>query len=90
MASFVMIHEVQGPHDKNQSCLCFQWGRYEYDDDTPEMGYRFIWRSAEGQQLPHRGQARIPSAKDLLDLLAQAQLAGWFVTCEEGPKTPTA
>lgn len=28
--------------------LCFQYCRYEYEDDTEENGYRFIWRRPNG------------------------------------------
>ncbi|HET8888080.1 MAG TPA: hypothetical protein VFQ41_04185 [Candidatus Angelobacter sp.] len=85
MAHFEMEHEVgtgNRPEDYN---LYFQWGTYYYDepDHDPEQGYRFIWRKPpEGKLQPARGQARIPNAETLFELLRKATEAGWFITCE--------
>jgi len=62
--------------------LCFQWAEYQYDDGSSECGYRFIWKDPDGNLMPHRGQARIPDAKDLLLLLSKAAEEGWFGSCE--------
>ena len=83
MAEFKIANEVKIA-DGDWS-LCFQWGYYHYDgpDERPESGYRFIWRDADGALQPARGQARIPSAAHLLELLSRATAAGWFVRVEE-------
>jgi hypothetical protein len=62
--------------------LCFQWVRYHYDDRRPELGYRFIWRHPDDALQPARGQARIPSAAAMFELIQSAMEEGWFITCE--------
>ena len=62
--------------------LCFQWVRYDHDDREEEYGYRFIWRRPDGTLQAARGQARIPTAGDLFQLLSLAAQAGWFVSAE--------
>ena len=62
--------------EESESTLCFQFCRYIYENGELEEGYRFIWRR-DGRLLPHRGQARIPSMRDLEKLVAQAKRAGW-------------
>ena len=57
--------------------LCFQRCRYEYGDGTEEEGYRFIWRRPNGNMQGARGQARIPSIADIMELTAGAIRAGW-------------
>ena len=57
--------------------LCFQYGEYIHSDRDPEPGYRFIWREPNGNQRAARGQARIPSIADMLELLAKAVRDGW-------------
>ena len=58
--------------------LCFQWCRYEYGDGTEDMGYRFIWRRPDSGNLQGaRGQARIPSIADIMELTAIAIRGGW-------------
>lgn len=57
--------------------LCFQYCRYEYDDGRYENGYRFIWRKKNGNLQPARGQARIPSIADVLELISIAMNEGW-------------
>jgi hypothetical protein len=57
--------------------LNFQWCRYCHADGTAELGYRFIWTDAQGKLKPQRGQARIPSMRDLESLLAKAKQEGW-------------
>lgn len=56
--------------------LCLQWGRYIYDDNTEQAGYRFIWRRPDGSIQP-RGPARIPSLADVKLLTDLAQREGW-------------
>ena len=57
--------------------LCFQWCLYVYDNGTSEHGYRFIWRKENGNLQGARGQARIPSVRDIDDLVAKARVEGW-------------
>ena len=90
-AEFEIEHEVMTDDEGSGWRLCFQWGVYRYDDAAPESGYRFIWRKPDAHLEPARGQARIPSAATMLDLLRRASDAGWFVTCERGrAETATA
>lgn len=59
--------------------LCFQHCRWHWDDNDPTEGYRFIWREeTSGNLKPSRGQAYIPDAATILDLLSQAMKAGWL------------
>ena len=85
MNDVVVHHEVRtGPPGGWQ--LCFQWVTYTYADASPsERGYRFIWRRPNGTLQPARGQARIPSAADLFDLLQKAAAEGWLVNAEALP-----
>ena len=62
--------------ENSESTLCFQWCEYRHDNGTIERGYRFIWRK-DGKQLPHRGQARIPSIAAAEALIARARYEGW-------------
>lgn len=57
--------------------LCFQYCRYEYGDGEVENGYRFIWRRPNGNLQAARGQARIPSISDILELTSIAIKEGW-------------
>ena len=57
--------------------LCFQWCRYEYGEGGEETGYRFIWRRPNGDLQGARGQARIPSVPDILELTSIAIKEGW-------------
>jgi hypothetical protein len=76
-------HEVRGEVEEGGWQLCFQWCTYNYQGDAPsEDGYRFIWRKPNGNLEPARGQARIPSAAHIFNLLRLASNAGWFVTVE--------
>ncbi len=81
MANFNVQKEVTNG-EENHWQLCFQYGEYHYDDNTKETGYRFIWRKPDGSLQPARGQARIPSGNDLLELLSLATKEGWFITIE--------
>ena len=77
------IHEVRsGP--SGEWNLCFQWVRYQYTDDSPsQMGYRFIWRRPNNSLQGAMGQARIPSASDIFNLLRMATEEGWFIVAEQ-------
>jgi hypothetical protein len=87
--SNVTVHREVHLNEDGEWQLCFQWCTYVYDDDSPdEQGYRFIWRRPDGSLQPARGQARIPSAADIFDLLQMAARAGWLASVE-GPKART-
>ncbi len=58
--------------------LCFQQCIYNYDDGTTEEGFRFIWRRPNGSLQAARGQARIPSKREVDYLLKQASEEGWY------------
>lgn len=57
--------------------LCYQWCRYEYGDGSEEEGFRFIWKREDGTLQAARGQARIPSTADALELIQCAMRSGW-------------
>lgn len=82
--SNVEIHEEVMNGQAGDSRLCFHWVTYHFDDGSPsEHGYRFIWRRDDGTLQPARGQARIPTAADLFDLLSRAAAAGWLGVAEQ-------
>lgn len=80
MAHFKIYHEVPNSADNEQKDwkLYFQSGKYIYDNGKSDEGYRFIWRRPDGSLQAARGQARIPSKKELLELLDLASKEGWF------------
>lgn len=90
--SNVKIHEEVMLGNPQEWRLCFQWVTYHYQDKSqPESGYRFIWRQPNGNLQPFRGQARIPSARDMFELITKATEAGWFVAVESSATPlPTA
>jgi hypothetical protein len=72
-----IFEEVSLPKDGGW-VLCFQWGRYDYGDGETQRGYRFIWRRpVSGSLQAARGQARLPSVKDIETLIGMARDAGW-------------
>jgi hypothetical protein len=86
MAATVEIHnEVRGDPLPTRWQLCFQKVTYHYDPTQrpenvsgDEEGFRFIFRKPNGTMLPALGQARIPDADALIELLRKAKAAGWF------------
>lgn len=80
MARFQIYNEVSKPTKEKEEVwkLYFQQGKYIYDNGESEEGYRFIWRRPDGTLQAARGQARIPSKKELLELLDLASEEGWF------------
>lgn len=80
MAHFKIEHEVTKTSDKEKKCwkLYFQKGEYIYNDGKCEKGYRFILRRPDGSLQAARGQARIPSKNELIELLELASKEGWF------------
>ena len=78
MANFIIEKEVSLGNDGEYK-LCFHFGKYEYDNGTSEEGYRFIWRRDDGSLQAARGQTRIPSIADMLELLSKAIREGWDI-----------
>jgi hypothetical protein len=76
MARIDIVREIR-PQHPGEWGLCFQWGRYRFDDDRVEYGYRFVWRRDDGTLCAARGQARIPSIKEAKALMDAATLDGW-------------
>jgi hypothetical protein len=73
-----VIHEAPKPEETEGDCaLHLQWCLYVYEKGKSEYGYRFIWRRANGHLQPARGQARIPSIKDMEELIRRAKKEGW-------------
>lgn len=72
-----VVNEVKYQPNRNGPALCLQYCRYVYSNGELEEGYRFIWRDADGKQMAHRGQARIPSLKIVKKLIEEAEKAGW-------------
>ena len=78
--NITVIHEVwTDAQDGHQ--LGLQWCLYPFPDGD-QHGYRFIWRDDERGLHPDRGQAIIPSAAVMFELIRRATEAGWFVTAE--------
>ena len=78
-----ILHEVGTEYGQNEWNLYFQWCRFDYDDGSEsQVGYRFIWRRPDDSLQAARGQARIPSAAAMFELIGKAAKAGWFVGCE--------
>ncbi|CEK33592.1 hypothetical protein UMC2_08421 [[Clostridium] sordellii] len=71
-----IINEVTNGR-KGEWSLYFQYCKYNYADGKTQKGYRFIWRTPEGKLQAARGQARIPSVAEILNLTSQAMEAGW-------------
>jgi len=69
-----VVNEVQ-----NDSGLCFQYCKWHWDGKPVSEGYRFIWRdNLTGNLKPQRGQAYIPDAATMFDLIAAALRKGWL------------
>ena len=82
-ARIEILHEVGTDYGANEWNLYFQWGRFDYDDGSDsQTGYRFIWRRPDDTLQAARGQARIPSAAVMFELIGRAAEAGWLVACE--------
>lgn len=81
MANFSIVYEVNQGKESDWN-LCFQWGEYKYDDGNMDTGYRFIWRKPDGSLQAARGQARIPNAAIMFDLIRKASEEGWLVSVE--------
>ena len=87
MANIKIIKEVTNEEAGGWK-LYFQWCEYIYDDGSEnQFGYRFIWKRPDGSLQAARGQARIPSLKDMNDLIERATYAGWLGTIERATKT---
>lgn len=77
--AYVKIHkEVPSAVVPNRWNLCFQQVTYHYDDGGEEDGYRFIWRRPDGSLQAARGQARIESYEQMMELIEMAKEARFF------------
>jgi len=81
MANVRILKEVK-TEEEGKWNLCFQWCEYKYDDNSSEFGYRFIWRRPDGSLQAARGQARIPSFKEMNYLITQSAEKGWLGSIE--------
>jgi hypothetical protein len=55
------------------------WTVNSYENvDSDQHAYGFIWRRPDSRLSATRGQARIPDADHLLDLVREARRQGWF------------
>lgn len=88
--NLVRIEEEVGlAPDERGYRLTFQKCVFEYENvGDPLPGFRFIWRlpsvkGAKGRLQTARGQARIPTERELFALLKLAADAGWFVGPEK-------
>lgn len=77
MAKVKILNEVS-TENTNDWNLCFQKCEYIYDDNSTEIGFRFIWRKPNNRLQPARGQARIPDEETLNLLLKKARDNKWF------------
>jgi hypothetical protein len=78
MATVEIHHSVPREPHLNEWTLCFQEVTYHFDETKDERGFRLIWQRPDGSLQAARGQARIPDARALFDLLRAAQREGWF------------
>lgn len=78
-ARVVVLNEVQDRNAGGRSdwTLCLQWCLYNYDNNTTQYGYRFIWRKEDGKLQAARGQARIPNLEIAMGLMQRAKDEGW-------------
>src|SRR3954467_15228807 len=89
--SIVCHHEVRLASSATEGwtggwVLCFQWCTFNFASSEPLDGYRFIWRKPNGKLYPALGQARLPSAQNIMDLLRLASEAGWLGSVEADGK----
>lgn len=75
----VQIHnEVSEKPEKGDWNLYFQKVTYYYDGGGSDKGYRFIWRRPDGTLQAARGQARIKSLSQMMNLIKLATEDGFF------------
>jgi hypothetical protein len=72
----VILHETSQGVKGNWN-LCFQYCLYEYEDETEQNVYRFIWRGPDGSLQGSSGETCIPSVSDILELTSKALAEGW-------------
>ena len=75
----VHVHK-QVPENANSGewTLYFQKVTYHYDDGSTQDGFRFIWRRPDGSLQAARGQARIETYEQMMELIEQAKQSGFF------------
>jgi len=77
-ANVKIIKEVPEIIKDKEWHLYFQKCEWNYEDGGKDTGYRFIWRKPDGKLQPARGQARIPSKEEMMQLIYLAETAGMF------------
>lgn len=78
MAHVEVHKEVPKKLNEGEWNLYFQKVTYHYDDEGEQEGYRFIWRRPDGSLQAARGQARIESYEQILELINLAKKEGFF------------
>jgi hypothetical protein len=70
--------------------FCLHWCTYHLADGD-QKGYRFIWKRPDGSLAAQRGQARIPSRRDIDILWEIADREGWggFTDADESDTPAT-
>ena len=77
--ALVKIHKQVPENTKSgEWTLCFQKVTYHYDDGGTQDGFRFIWRRPDGSLQAARGQARIETYEQMMELIDQAKQSGFF------------
>ena len=75
----VKIHRQVPENDTfGKWTLCFQKVTYHYDDGSTQDGFRFIWRRPDSSLQAARGQARIESYEQMLELIDLAEEDSFF------------
>lgn len=75
----VKVHsEVSENPVEGEWNLCFQRVTYYSDEGGSEEGFRFIWRRPDGTLQAARGQARIESLSQMMNLIKLATEEGFF------------
>ena len=72
-----VINSVELVEPESKHRLALEWCKYIYSPKESNLAYRFIWKTAEGRRLAHRGQAAIVSRKIANRLWDMAEQAGW-------------
>lgn len=78
MARVKVHNEVSETQVEGEWNLCFQKVTYYYDEGGYDQGFRFIWRRPDGTLQAARGQARIESLSQMLNLIKLATEEGFF------------
>ena len=78
MAHVKINKQVPENINSGEWTLCFQKVTYHYEDGSTQDGFRFIWRRPDGSLQAARGQARIESYEQMVELIDLAKKDGFF------------